>query len=70
MITVLDDPQDTAEADPPGCFRRWEFSWSSGPTVQLVGEVQRPRRFRGNGPDTVELLARIVARKLGWDVPE
>lgn len=69
VISVVDNPQEMGDSDPPGYFRRWEFAWLGGPTVRLLGEVHRPRPFRGDGPDTVELLARMVARKLGWDVP-
>jgi hypothetical protein len=69
-IAVTDNPQDMADADPPGHFRRWEFIWRSGTRATLLGEVRRMRQWRGDGPDNAELFARAVAQRLGWDVPD
>jgi hypothetical protein len=62
--------RELADAEPPGHFRRWEFSWGSGQRLALVGEVRRMRVWRDDGADEAELFAWAIARQLGWDVPD
>ncbi len=68
-ITVRDNPQDLAGADPPGHFRRWKFTWDSGACVELLGEVWRTRPWRDDGPDGAEMFARMLAQRLGCNTP-
>lgn len=68
-VSVIDNPQNMADAVPPGHFRRWVFSWSAGSRVELLGEVRRMRQWSNGGADGAELFAQAIARRLGWDVP-
>jgi hypothetical protein len=69
-ISVTDNPADTAGARNAGPFRRWEFTWSSGARVTVLGELWREEQWRTPGPDASELFARQLARQLGWPIPE
>lgn len=68
-VTVIDNPHDMADAQPPGHFRRWQFTWGSGQRVELLGGVRRASEWGHDGPDRAELLARAIVEPLGWSVP-
>ncbi len=63
-------PRDPFGGSDEGALtREWTLSWPGGRRVSFLSVVRRFRAFHG-GPDAAEAFARVLAARLGWNLPE